>query len=131
MMNGLRAARTAARSLSGLAPETSAAVLRDLADRTVAATESLLDANRLDLARMDPANPKYDRLLLNPERLEAIAGDLRKVADLPCPLGEVLEQRLMDNGLQLQKLRVPVGVIGLTYGATPGLWKRSAVCRPR
>ena len=70
---------------------------------------------------MDPADPKYDRLLLNPGRLAAIAADLRKVAALPCPLGEALEQRRLDNGLQLRKLRVPMGVIAVIYESRPNV----------
>ncbi len=118
---GLNGARDAAASLARLGPDDTARVLERLADRAVAAGERLLAANRRDLARMDPADPKYDRLLLNPERLEAIAADLRAVARLPAPQGEVLEQRTLPNGLRLEKRRVPVGVIAVIYESRPNV----------
>jgi glutamate-5-semialdehyde dehydrogenase len=70
---------------------------------------------------MDPADPKYDRLLLNPKRLEDIAQDIRKVADLPSPLGRVLEERTLPNGLELKKTSVPMGVIGIVYESRPNV----------
>ncbi len=118
---GLDQAGQAARKLAGLGSEQSAAVLRDLADRALQAGDLILAANRRDLERMDPSDPKYDRLLLNRERLEAIAGDLRKVATLPCPLGEVLEERALDNGLHLRKVRVPMGVIAVIFESRPNV----------
>lgn len=119
--NGLDGARTAAAALAQLAPETTARLLNALADRTLAEQERILAANGRDLERMDPADPKYDRLLLNPARLAGIADDLRKVAGLPAPQGEILEERALDNGLQLQKLRVPVGVIAVIYESRPNV----------
>ncbi len=121
LSHGLDAVRDAAPALARLDAETTARVLNDLADRAVAATEDILAANRRDLARMDPEDPKYDRLLLNPERIEGIAGDLRQVAALPAPQGEVLEARSLDNGLRLQKVRVPVGVIAVIYESRPNV----------
>ena len=82
---------------------------------------SLLAENQKDLERMDPANPKYDRLLLNEERLADIAGDLRKVAALPSPLNQVLEERTLPNGLQLSRLTVPLGVIGIIFESRPNV----------
>lgn len=121
LMRGLDAVRTAAPELARLAPEQTARVLERLADRAVEATDALLAANRLDLSRMDPADPKYDRLLLNPERIAAIAADLRKVATLPAPQGEVLATRTLDNGLRLEKRRVPVGVIAVIFESRPNV----------
>jgi glutamate-5-semialdehyde dehydrogenase len=121
LARGLDAAREAAPALARLSPERTAQVLGRLADRAEEATDALLAANRLDLARMDPENPKYDRLLLDPDRIRAIAGDLRQVATLPAPQGEVLEARTLPNGLELQKLRVPVGVIAVIYESRPNV----------
>jgi glutamate-5-semialdehyde dehydrogenase len=121
LRQGLAAARHAAPSLAHLGAQRSAEVLRALADAALEAREDILAANRADLARMDPADPKYDRLLLDEERLEAIAEDLRNVATLPCPLGEVLEQRTLPNGLELSKVRVPVGVIAVIYESRPNV----------
>jgi glutamate-5-semialdehyde dehydrogenase len=97
------------------------ALLIDLAGRTMAAEDEILEANQRDLARMDPADPKYDRLLLDHERLAAIAADLRNVAALPSPVGEVLEQRSLENGLELTKIRVPVGVIAVIFESRPNV----------
>jgi glutamate-5-semialdehyde dehydrogenase len=96
-------------------------LLNDLADRALQNEQEILAANRSDLQRMDEADPKYDRLLLNPERLRAIADDLRNVAALPSPVGELLEQRTLDNGLQLSKVRVPVGVIAVIFESRPNV----------
>ena len=95
--------------------------LRTLADLTEANIAPLLAANALDLERMDPANPKYDRLLLNEDRLRAIAADLRRVADLPSPLGTVLEDRTLDNGLGIQRVSVPIGVVGIVFESRPNV----------
>jgi glutamate-5-semialdehyde dehydrogenase len=70
---------------------------------------------------MPEDDPKYDRLLLNEQRLEAICDDLRCVADLPSPVGEVLEQRTLPNGLELSKVRVPVGVIAVIFESRPNV----------
>ena len=74
-----------------------------------------------DLARMPQDDPKYDRLLLNPERLADIAHDLRSVAALPSPVGEVLQTRRLDNGLELSKVRVPMGVIAVIFESRPNV----------
>ncbi|MCC6459306.1 MAG: glutamate-5-semialdehyde dehydrogenase, partial [Saprospiraceae bacterium] len=83
--------------------------------------DHLLAQNALDLARMDPADPKYDRLLLDAGRLAAIAADLRRVAALPSPLHNILETRTRPNGLLLQKITVPLGVLGIVYESRPNV----------
>jgi glutamate-5-semialdehyde dehydrogenase len=118
---GLDAARRAARDLARRDDAAIRAVLHDLADSALEAREQILAANRNDLARMPESDPKYDRLLLNPARLEAICGDLRAVAALPAPVGEVLEQRRLTNGLELSKVRVPMGVIAVIFESRPNV----------
>jgi glutamate-5-semialdehyde dehydrogenase len=117
----LLATREAARKLATCSAVAIDSLLLQLADRLEAATAQLLAANQLDLQRMDPADPRYDRLLLNPERIANIAQDLRNVAALPSPVGEVLEQRQLDNGLQLSKVRVPMGVIAVIFESRPNV----------
>lgn len=117
----MNAARAAARHLATLGPHHTAAILEALADAAIAAAPEILAANAADLKRMDPADPRYDRLLLNPERIEGIATDLRRVAQLPTPLGEVLDERRLDNGLHLTKVRVPIGVIAVIYESRPNV----------
>lgn len=116
-----QAAREASRSLTGYSDRERSDVLRTLADLVERETPALLSANAEDLSRMDPANPLYDRLQLTPARLEAIAADLRHVSDLPCPLGEEVEHRTLDNGIDLRRVRVPFGVIGVIYEARPNV----------
>ena len=121
LQTGLENAREAARELAASDDRTVRQVLYDLADKTLANSAEVLEANALDLARMPEADPKYDRLLLNPERIEAICSDLRSVADLPSPVGEILETRMLDNGLELSKVRVPMGVIAVIFESRPNV----------
>ena len=117
----LKAVQQASREIITLSDAAINSLLLDLADRIPAHQELLLDANRKDLERMDQADPMYDRLLLNASRLEAIAGDIRNVATLPSPLNLVLEKRTLQNGLNLKKVTVPIGVIGIIYEARPNV----------
>jgi len=95
--------------------------LRHLAELTEANVGPLLAANALDLARMDPENPKYDRLLLNEQRLQDIASDLRRVAGLPSPLGVEQEANTLANGMSLRRLSVPIGVVGIVFESRPNV----------
>lgn len=95
--------------------------LRRLAELTEEHTDTLLAANARDLSRMDPENPKYDRLLLNKNRLKDIADDLRRVADLPSPLDRTLEKRELRNGLRLRRVSVPIGVVGVVFESRPNV----------
>lgn len=107
--------------LSLLDDDTINRVLRALADATLAHTEDILDANAKDLARMDSANPMFDRLKLTTERLEGIASDIRNVAGLSSPLGRILKHNILPNGLELTRISVPFGVIGVVYEARPNV----------
>ena len=118
---GLAAARGAARDLARCDDSVVRSVLNGLAERALASSEAILAANASDLARMPADDPKYDRLLLNPDRLQAICNDLRCVGALPSPVGEVLEQRTLDNGLKLSKVRVPMGVIAVIFESRPNV----------
>ena len=114
-------ARQAGKSIAGLSDEVRNAVLTAVADELVASRQEWLRANALDLARMDPASPLYDRLMLTEARIDAIAADMRNVASLPSPLGRILLDRILPNGLHLQKVAVPFGVIGVIYEARPNV----------
>ncbi len=118
---GLISAREAARELALCDDGKIRSVLETLAERTIAAENEILQANLSDLSRMPESDPKYDRLLLNPDRLAAIANDLRCVAALPTPVGEVLEERRLENGLELSKIRVPIGVIAVIFESRPNV----------
>ena len=95
--------------------------LTALADAAEKHTDEILEANREDLARMEPSDPMYDRLLLNRERIAGIAADIRNVASLPSPLGKILSETVRPNGMKITKVSVPFGVIGVIYEARPNV----------
>ena len=113
--------RAASKRIAQLTDEERSAVLCELADMTEARMADLLQANAQDLQRMDPANPNYDRLQLTEARLRDIAADLRKVASLPSPLGRELKHSILPNGLELTRVSVPFGVIGIIFEARPNV----------
>ena len=117
----LRAVQQASREIITLTDETINSLLCALADSIPAHQEAILQANQKDIERMDPADPMVDRLLLNASRLDAIAADIRNVASLPSPLDSLLEARVLPNGLNLKKVTVPIGVIGIIYEARPNV----------
>ena len=121
LKQGLQYAREAARELACSDDSAMRSVLHALAAKTLANSEEILAANRSDLSRMAKDDPKYDRLLLNEDRLAAICSDLRSVAALPSPVGEVLEEKTLDNGLELSKVRVPMGVIAVIFESRPNV----------
>lgn len=121
LSQGLKNARGASRKLAHCDDATIVQVLETLAERTVAAEDKIMEANQRDLSRMLESDPKYDRLLLNSQRLKDIASDLRSVAALDSPVGEVLEQRQLENGLKLSKLRVPMGVVAVIFESRPNV----------
>lgn len=114
-------ARDAVSTMIQLDNEVINKVLLDLADRACANIPDLLRSNKLDLDQMPKEDPRYDRLMLTEDRIKTIAADLRNVASLNSPLGDVLEERTMPNGLKLKKLRVPMGVVGVIYEARPNV----------
>lgn len=115
------AVKRASRTMSSVTPEQTTRALEALADALVANTAKIVEANVKDLARMDPADYRYDRLKLDAKRIEGIAADTRNVAHLPAPCGEVIEERTMANGLKISRVRVPMGVVGVIYEARPNV----------
>lgn len=113
--------RMASRKLIQLDDKDIANILTELADLAESKTAFLLKENQRDLDRMDPADPKYDRLQLTQERIKDIANDLRKVAAMPSPLGQELEKSILESGLQLQRLSVPLGIIGVIFESRPNV----------
>ncbi len=111
----------ASRSLVLLNTDQINAILLDVAEATLQQTQLLLSENEKDLARMSPEDPKYDRLKLTEKRIEDIAGDIRSVAKLESPLGKLLLEKDLPNGLNVKKVSVPLGVIGVIYEARPNV----------
>jgi len=111
----------ASRQLVTLDDATINRILIDTASALLTRQAEVLAANVEDLSRMDPANPKYDRLKLTEERLAGIAGDMKNVASLPSPLGKLLSETTRPNGMVIRKMTVPFGVIGVIYEARPNV----------
>ncbi|WP_316735682.1 glutamate-5-semialdehyde dehydrogenase [Pedobacter aquatilis] len=114
-------AKKAARDLISLSKEKVNEILADLALALVTNAETILQENEKDLAKMPVEDPKYDRLKLTAERIKAIAADIENVVGLTSPLAEVLSEKTLDNGLNLKKVRVPLGVVGVIYEARPNV----------
>lgn len=115
------AVQQASRELLGINDFQINQVLLAVADAAWEQREWILKENQQDLARMDTHNPKYDRLKLTEERIKEITHDLRKVATLPSPLGRILKENTLSNGLRLKRISVPFGVIGIIYEARPNV----------
>lgn len=96
-------------------------VLLEVAAQARANTAYILEENQKDLSRMDPEDPKYDRLKLTKERIEGIASDMENVALLDSPVGITLKEMDRPNGLKIKKVTVPFGVIGIIYEARPNV----------
>lgn len=115
------AAVTASRELNILKKETIAHTLLDVAEALVRNTDMILEANKKDLDLMDKADPKYDRLRLSPDRIRDIAADMSKVANLESPIGQLIDGHQAENGMQISRLRVPLGVVGVIYESRPNV----------
>ena len=123
-------ARKAARSLVAASYEERQKALLNIADALEARTSEIVAANNQDMERGKASglnSQLLDRLMLNETRIAGIAGGARKVAALPNPLGNVLRQRTLENGLQLTQITVPFGVVGMVYEARPNVTVDAAV----
>ena len=123
-------ARTAARTLVATTGEERRQALRAIADEIDARTDEIIAANNQDIdrAKADSMHPQMqDRLLLTRERIAGIAAGARQVAALEDPLGRILKKSTLPNGLELQQMSVPFGVIGMVYEARPNVTVDAAV----
>ena len=119
-----RAARQASQPLANCSAAQRNAALLASASEIRKRAESILSANEKDLTRAESKElgpAMLDRLALNPERLEAIASGLEAIAGLPDPLGRVLAEWVRPNGLRIQRVSVPLGVIGMIYESRPNV----------
>ena len=121
MEETLRKTKAASRILATISDEKRNEILLAVADAIISNKDRILKANADDLAKMDPNNPLYDRLQLTDKRLDDIASDMRNVSRLPSPLGRVLKESTLPNGLRLKRVSVPFGVIGMIYEARPNV----------
>ncbi len=117
----LAAAKAAQRLLQSQSTTTINAVLDSIASRLESGTPAILAANAHDLAKIPTSDPTYDRIMLNHDRIRTIADGLRSVAALADPVGTVLDERTRPNGLKIQKVSVPFGVVAAIYEARPNV----------
>ncbi|MCB5178193.1 glutamate-5-semialdehyde dehydrogenase [Streptomyces antimicrobicus] len=117
-------ARAAAAILAPLPRSAKDSALRAIADALEARTAEIVTANAEDIAKARAAGTSetvIDRLTLTPERVRAIASDVRDVVALPDPVGEVVRGSTLPNGIDLRQIRVPLGVVGIIYEARPNV----------
>jgi glutamate-5-semialdehyde dehydrogenase len=114
-------ARQASSRLAQLSTADKNEIILRMADSIEANAQRILAANRVDLDSSGLQGAMHDRLLLTPDRISAMAGGMRDVARLPDPVYEVLADWTCPNGLRVQKIRVPLGVIGIIYESRPNV----------
>ena len=123
-------ARKAALALAVLSEEKKNEILRAMAAGIRAAAREILSANAKDIAAGEErglTSAMLDRLRLDETRLEAVAAGVEQVASLPDPVGEILDERERPNGMRIQQVRVPIGVIGIIYESRPNVTSDAAV----
>ncbi len=119
-----RNTKTAAKQLARIGNAQKIGALHGLADGLLACQEEIIAANAIDVANAKTRGVEayfVDRLTLNPQRLQAIANDVRTVAALPDPIGEQYDHSTLANGLRLHKRRIPLGVLGVIYESRPNV----------
>ncbi len=121
LKENFKAVRKAGKALVQLSEQQVNNVLESLSAAAISSREEIIKENQKDLDRMPVDDPKYDRLKLTDQRIKDIAAEIKNVASLPSPLGKVLEERTMSNGLHISKITVPLGVIGIIYEARPNV----------
>ena len=128
MIDMLKNARAAKADIARLTEEQKNSALYAMADALVAATDAILAANALDLeaAKESISSVMMDRLRLSPERIEGMAKGIREVAELPDPVGLLLEEHTRADGLLIQKVSVPMGVIAIIYESRPNVTSDAA-----
>jgi glutamate-5-semialdehyde dehydrogenase len=113
--------KKASRKLVGITDSKINEILEDLAVLAKAERNFLISENQKDLAQMESQNPMYDRLLLSVDRIIGISEEILQVSRMASPLHHVLENKVLENGLSLKKITVPLGVIGIIYEARPNV----------
>lgn len=121
-------ARSAKKSINTASTALKNQALEAMASQLLKATEAILAANQIDMeaARGKISEVMLDRLFLDQERIEGMAQGIRALIDLPDPIGEVLDTEVLENGLEIQKVRVAMGVIGIIYESRPNVTSDAA-----
>ncbi|QED23582.1 glutamate-5-semialdehyde dehydrogenase [Candidatus Deianiraea vastatrix] len=97
------------------------AILSDYSSEILDNCDAIITENAKDLAKMDKENPKYDRLLLNKERISSIASDVLKIAQSTFRCDKVLDEKTTSAGLEIKKIRTPLGIVGIIYESRPNV----------
>jgi glutamate-5-semialdehyde dehydrogenase len=124
LLSQAKAAKAAARKLAGVSTATKNAALEAIAQAVIARQDEILAANTQDVERARDAglaDAPLNRLKLTPEKLQSIAADVRTVAQLPDPVGEVIDGRTLPNGLNVSRRRVPLGVLAAVFESRPNV----------
>ena len=114
-------ARKASAQLAQLSTAAKNDLLLAMANAIIANAAGIIEANQADLNNSGLTGAMRERLLLNPERVTAMANGMRDVAGLPDPVGETLADWTRPNGLRIRKVRVPLGVVGVIYESRPNV----------
>ena len=124
----LALARSAKKSINTASTALKNQALEAMASQLLKATEAILAANQIDMeaARGKISEVMLDRLFLDQERIVGMAQGIRALIDLPDPIGEVLDTEVLENGLEIQKVRVAMGVIGIIYESRPNVTSDAA-----
>lgn len=124
----LAIARSAKKSINTASTALKNQALEAMASQLLKATEAILVANQIDMeaARGKISEVMLDRLFLDQERIAGMAQGIRALIDLPDPIGEVLDTEVLENGLEIQKVRVAMGVIGIIYESRPNVTSDAA-----
>ena len=124
----LALARSAKKSINTASTALKNQALEAMASQLLKATEAILAANQIDMeaARGKISEVMLDRLFLDQERIEGMAQGIRALIDLPDPIGEVLDTEVLENGLEIKKVRVAMGVIGIIYESRPNVTSDAA-----
>ena len=124
----LALARSAKKSINTASTALKNQALEAMASQLLKATEAILAANQIDMeaARGKISEVMLDRLFLDQERIAGMAQGIRALIDLPDPIGEVLDTEVLENGLEIQKVRVAMGVIGIIYEIRPNVTSDAA-----
>lgn len=117
----LEGALAATRDINQVDSDKKQLVLQDLADALLKNVEAILLENKKDVQLVDINDPKRDRLILNEDRIQALAKSVLDVAQLPDPSGQLLSKRILENGLLLEKKAVPLGVVAVIYESRPNV----------
>jgi glutamate-5-semialdehyde dehydrogenase len=121
IQQNLEKTKAASRELVNLSEVKINQTLELLAKKILKNQNKILEANKLDLAKNDPADVKYQRLLLNSKKIQDISDSILQVANLASPLNQILDEKKLENGLHIKKIRVPIGVLGVIYEARPNV----------